>query len=190
MADDGSWDFIGGRGTRGYMRTEWRSQWPWRVLPGIMMDGVDEIWAVVDFAKRDILKWQKKQAREKKSEGQTSLNRWLKVMDWSNLHTLKLYFPTSQTLAKLSGVTFPSLRDLTFKHSYSYHDIIDFITNYFRPLEVLSFQVMNFCSFRLVLHAISVGHAKSLTSLAVHQAEGPWEQCEQPITFSILRYQI
>jgi hypothetical protein len=183
---DGSWDYIPGPRSRGggYQRIDWRSHWPWRMLPRMLMDGIDEIWDAFEFTKINILLWQQKREREKKPDGKTSLQRWLEVMDWSHLHTLKLHSPSNKTLTILSSATNTNLRNIALKHTYNHHAVIDLIANTTTPLESLSLQSMNFCSMRLVLDAIKKQHAKSLASLAIHQAESTWEQSTPPATFN------
>jgi hypothetical protein len=45
--------------------------------------------------------------------GRTNLEAWMEAMDWSNLHTLHLGWPSKATLDRLRDSAFPALRHLS-----------------------------------------------------------------------------
>lgn len=107
---------------------------------------------------------------------ETSLDWWLKVMDWSSLHSLDLKSPMEVTLTKLDAKTVPALRNLTLSggwRSKPGQAALSFVSTTARPLEGLSLQNMEFESLASVVETISK-HQKQLQTLAIHQAEDNW----------------
>jgi len=48
-------------------------------------------------------------------DGRTNLEAWMEAMDWSNLHTLHLAYPSKTDLDRLRGPALPSLKELSIK---------------------------------------------------------------------------
>ena len=180
-AGGGAWDFIEGPRGDGYDRVKWRTYWPWNMLPRMFQDGVDEVWDALAFQRIFYLRRQRQLERKKMSDGKTSLEKWLDLMDWSHLHTLKLASPSQQTLKILGSATLPNLTNIEFDGGH-HHAVIDFIAELRTPLESLCLHDMKFCSLRLILNAISQQHTESLKTLRIHQAE---KCCTARKTFSI-----
>jgi len=105
------------------------------------------------------------------SDGRTSLDCWLEVMDWSKLRTLSLHRPSDDTLRKLRRSTLSSLRELTITGTYppSTSATLDFLKNLPAPLSALSLGNARCCSTDDLVSALST-HSQSLKSLSIHSS--------------------
>jgi hypothetical protein len=165
--DGRDWDYREHESWKGQERRP--KTWPLSLLPNLVMMGINEMWSSYDFM---IIRAQNKQLQEERRkvepDGVTNLDRWLRAMDWSHLHTLSVENPTAETLTKLSG-NLPNLTSLMFIYPYSHHTAIDFIGNAARSLQSITLQDMSVCSLQLVVDAITKRHSEALVHLSFHQ---------------------
>ena len=78
-------------------------------------------------------------------DGRTNLEAWLEAMDWSQLHTIHLAYPSHDTLNHLRGPTLPALRNLSITAGAGWganqDEILSFVmTRTAQPLHCLSLQ--------------------------------------------------
>lgn len=66
-------------------------------------------------------------------DGRTNLEAWMEAMDWSNLHTLHLAYPSKTDLDRLRGPALPSLKHLSIKAAAEWgatqDEILSFVVN-------------------------------------------------------------
>jgi hypothetical protein len=93
-----------------------------------------------------------------------NLDLWLELMDWSRLQTLHLFYPSSETLRKLSGSTLPSLQHAVYSGKY----IVDFLAIPTSPLKSISLEQVSLCPPGEVINATTKHQGAALQSLKMN----------------------
>jgi hypothetical protein len=109
---------------------------------------------------------------------------WLELMDWSHLHTLHLFYPSLESLRKLSDSTLPSLQHVLYSGKY----IVDFLAITTSPLKSVSLEKVSLCPPGEVINAITKYQRAALKSLKMNYRSpsdgvGMLEYCSKPNHF-------
>lgn len=102
--------------TNGQMLMAWETppdllRWPWNKFPISIVQLVGYPWIrSVGGLVKGSLKW--RPIRWDETTEETNLDSWMRLMDWTHLHTLNLQQPSSQ-LRKLEGSFLPNLKHVT-----------------------------------------------------------------------------
>lgn len=152
---------------------EWKKgpdklRWPLDKIPLPVIDfvGPPLIRSIGGFVKGD--QYQSPVAWDK-TEEETNLDMWLKMMDWTHLHTLKIQHPSTQ-LRKLEGGVLPSLKHVSFGAGGGccMHELRGFLTNV-SALESLSLHAISFFSPDSLINIISKHHCPTLHTLRLNR---------------------
>jgi hypothetical protein len=141
---------------------------PWNKLPQSVIDwfGYESIKNMGGlesyFVKRD--------HSQLKPGEKTNLDRWMEVMDWSHLHTLKLTKPSRYELQMLSGSVLPSLKNVTFTGGYHTSAVVDFLANTSSPLESIALERTAGCLTEKILDVVTQHHCPTLQTFKFNRS--------------------
>ena len=140
-----------------------RLRWPWNKLPASIIQSVGYPWIrsigglMEGSSKQHPVRWDE-------TTEETNLDSWMRLMDWTHLHTLHLQQPSSQ-LRKLEGSFLPNLKHISIDGARcSMQPSLHFLSN-ISALESLAIYDVDYFSPDPVISIITAHHCPSLQNL-------------------------
>lgn len=138
-------------------------RWPLNMVPTSVIQFIGYPWLqymgglVKGISKRRSISWDE-------VEEETNLDSWIRLMDWSHLHTLKLHQPSTQ-LRKLERDFLPNLKHVAFSgYRCLVQPVLSFLSNT-SALESLSVHDVGYFSPEPIVDIILDNHCPTLTNL-------------------------